>query len=441
MLKKFLDYIHSNNLCAENDTLLVAVSGGVDSVVLAHLLAQAQYSMVIAHCNFNLRGIESDKDEQFVKSLASGLGAECVTVSFETKKYARENGVSIEMAARELRYKWFYKLLGEKHLKHLVTGHHLNDSIETTLYNLAKGTGISGVRGIKNNNGNIIRPLLWATKAELVQYAEENDLTWREDASNAEDDYMRNKIRNNIIPELKKINPSLESTFINTQKRLQEMEDILHELVDKYKADHYRQEGVDHYFEIAPLQKANKTVLVEELFKPFGFNYEQAIQIHEAILSANPGKIFLSDGYQLNVDREAIIVSPSRQDGVDFYIEENDDNVYEAVWKFSCFISDDVEQIFKSRNKISVDYDKLKFPLKMRKWQQGDVFQPLGMRGKKKLSDFMIDEKIPLNLKNRVYVLTSDDEIVWVVGYRVDDRFKITPATRRIYNIVTESHD
>ncbi|MBL3656332.1 tRNA lysidine(34) synthetase TilS [Fulvivirga sediminis] len=436
MVKKFLDFIDDNNLCKYSDRLLVAVSGGVDSMVLATLLKQSKYSFTIAHCNFNLRGAASDEDEVFVKKFAKSIKVDCITESFNTKDYAENKGVSIEMAARELRYQWFDKLLAEKGLKYLVTAHHLNDSLETTLYNLAKGTGISGLRGIRVKNNRLIRPLLWATKDEILCFASQNKIQWRDDVSNFSDDYMRNKIRNNVVPELRKINPSVETTFVNTQKRLLEMEQMLHELRDDFKNQYWEQRGNDHYLSLDRLRQVDKVVLLEELLRPFGFSYIQSEEVMRAVKIAEPGKLFFSASHQVNVDRDSLIISERVNGKVEFEIHEEDELVQHGGVTFKLSLSDDIGKIFKSAYAVSLDYDRLEFPLKVRKWQLGDAFRPLGMRGKKKLSDFMIDEKIPLNLKERVYVLTSGEDIAWVIGYRIDDRYKITSSSQKIFNIV-----
>ncbi|UII27436.1 tRNA lysidine(34) synthetase TilS [Fulvivirga maritima] len=388
MVKKFLDFIDDNNLCTYTDGLLVAVSGGVDSMVLAMLLKQAKYSFTIAHCNFNLRGASSDEDEDFVKKFAKSIKVDCVTESFDTKNYAERNSISIEMAARELRYEWFNKLLQERGLSCLVTAHHLNDSLETTLYNLTKGTGISGLRGIKARNGRLIRPLLWATKEEIVYYASRNEIRWRDDVSNFSDDYMRNKIRNNVVPELRKINPSVENTYVNTQKRLMEMEQMLHEVRDDFKYNYWEQKGADHYLSLQQLRKIDKVVVLEELLRPFGFTFVQAEEVMQAVRVGEPGKLFLSASHQVNVDRDSLIVSERGEEEIAFEIKEEDDLVKQGELTFQLYTTEDNSKILKSANKVSLDYERLEFPLKVRKWQQGDAFRPLGMRGKKKAKRF-----------------------------------------------------
>lgn len=439
MVKDFLDFISTNNLCDKGDKILLAVSGGVDSVVLVRLFKDAGFNFAIAHCNFQLRGSESDGDEAFVRELAGLNHVSCFVRSFDTKNYAAMHGVSIQMAARDLRYAWFADLIAEHGIKYIATAHHLDDSLETVLFNLAKGTGISGARGILPKQNNLIRPLLFASKEDILSYARNNGLQWREDSSNESTKYSRNLIRHEVIPVLKKINPSLVSTFMQTRQRLEDAEKVLMQKVDQVRSESFSFQGEDVYVPKEAIARQPATV-VEELLKPYSVNWQQVQEILSG-LDGLAGKVFLSGSHQLNIDRSHLIISPLKGEVGEEYIQSQDEFVGNEVVKLRCYLADDTGKVLRKKNEASVDFDRLNFPLKLRKWKEGDVFCPLGMRGKKKVSDFMIDEKIPLNLKERVCVIESAGEVVWVVGHRVDDRFKVRPDTKRIFNMVMLQND
>ena len=439
MVNAFLDFIGAHNLCVKSDKVLVAVSGGIDSVVLVSLFIEAGFDLSIAHCNFQLRGDESDEDEEFVKQLAASHSIPFHTRRFDTKNHALMNAVSTQMAARDLRYEWFRHLLKDEGYDYIATAHHLNDSIETAIFNFTKGTGISGLRGILPISGILIRPLLFASKSQIVEYALATNLKWREDSSNKETKYSRNLIRHKIIPVLKEINPSLDSTFTQTQRRLISTEKLLMDQAERFRSERLSRNGNDIYIEKVDIYSQYEVVL-EEVFKPFGFNFQQILEI-KRVLDQGSGKVFLSNSHQLNIDRDYLIISPLAEDtGVKYMLEE-DTCVDNGLVTIRYYGSEEQDILLKRRHEATLDYDKLKFPLKLRKWSQGDSFRPLGMKGKKKLSDFMIDEKIPLNLKNRVCVVESAGEIIWVVGYRVDERFKVGPDTKRTFNMVMARHD
>lgn len=439
MLKRFLDFIKSNQLVSKGDKTLLAVSGGIDSVVLTILFKEAGLDFAIAHCNFQLRAEESDTDEAFVKALAKSAGVKYYVHSFDTKNYAALHNISTQMAARDLRYNWFKELADSNNFNAIATAHHLDDSLETVLFNLAKGTGISGMRGILPKNENIIRPLLFATKDDIVAYATQERLQWREDSSNESIKYSRNLIRHKVMPVLKEINPSLEDTFRQTQQRLYETETVLKNEVGKIRNQHIQKKGSDTFISIEVLKNL-QAVVVEELLKPYGFNFSQVQELLILIEKAVSGKVLESERYLLNVDREEVIISPLESDISEQWINPDTKEVRNEVMQLTTEVVT-ARKILTKENEASLDYDLLKFPLKLRKWKQGDVFQPLGMKGKKKISDFMIDEKIPLNLKQRVCVIESDGEVVWIVGHRIDDRFKVHHSSKKIYNVVMHRND
>ena len=433
MLKEFLAVIRKRKLFTPTDKLLLAVSGGIDSMVLLDLLVKGTCNIAVAHCNFTLRGTESNEDEKFVKDTCEKLKLGCFTKTFDTKKYATDNSISTQMAARELRYKWFEKLISEHSFDYLITAHHLNDSLETSLFNFTKGTGIAGLRGILVKKGKLVRPLLDFSKSAVVQYAEENNIKWHEDVSNSSTVYKRNLIRKEVVPILKKINPSLESSFLLTSKRLRSLETLLEKETRKFK-DSFKYER-DHIFIDKVDFHDQEWVVLEKTLTEYGFNYDHLQNtldiLNDDVLS---GKQFESDTHFLNIDRECVIISSKLEN--DHQILELDEEKGGKLndHTITCKITVDVS--YSKNPKIAkLDFDLLKFPLRLRYWEEGDKFQPLGMSGKKKLSDFMIDAKIPLNLKKRIMVLLSENKIVWVVGHRIDERFKISSNTNKAYSL------
>lgn len=440
MINEFLAFIDRHNLFNTKHNILLAVSGGIDSMVMLHLFAKAKVNIGVAHVNFGLRGAESDADEKLVEDVAKNFSVPFFSTRVDTKKYATEKKLSTQEAARDLRYNWFEEIMETEGYDVVATAHHLNDSFETVLYNLVKGTGIDGMTGIAPKNENIVRPLLFATHGMIVQWAKENQVKWREDVSNASDDYSRNLIRNRVIPELEKINPSLINTFINSQARLLSTAEILQKQVEKFKADFTRQDRADIVIEKEAVAKADLAV-VDQLLKKYGFNIQQVKDILNVLNEEKTGKLFSSTDFQLNIDRDQVIISPLVSFEADNGIIKEEQSVFRNRFFRLELSQDDVEKRQMTKYDAVIDYNKLKFPLIVRKWQEGDTFQPLGMKGKKKLSDFMIDCKIPLNLKERVYVLESAGAIAWVIGYRLDDRFKVNDSTNRVLNFRLTYHD
>ncbi len=443
MHRHLTDYIDQYQLFRHEESVLLAVSGGVDSVVLAHLMHEANYNFSIAHCNFKLRGEASDGDEIFVRNLAQQLGKTIYVKEFQTSDYAAANGISIQMAARELRRQWFESLARSEGFVKIITAHHINDSLETVLFNITKGTGIAGLTGMPPAYGIYVRPLMFASRSTILEYASANHLAWREDASNLTTKYHRNLIRHQVIPVLKQINPALESTFQSTIERIASSANIYRGVIEKYREEMLIADGKGYRLILSELKSVNKPrQIVYELLLPFGFNYQQAGDVL-ASLDGQPGKRFFSMEYSLTIDRDFAFIVPienlneivvpvnpkeSRLSflGQDFYFEHGPRENYE--------IATDPETAF-------LDMDQMIFPLIVRRWKEGDRFQPLGMRNKKKLSDFMIDLKIPLTLKERIPVFTSGENIVWVAGHRIDDRFKITANTRKIFRISKQQTD
>ncbi|MCB0496723.1 MAG: tRNA lysidine(34) synthetase TilS [Cyclobacteriaceae bacterium] len=439
MVDAFLAFCKSKNIAIQVTKTLVTVSGGIDSVVLAHLFHKAGAQFSIAHCNFGLRGEESDKDEQFVKNLSEKLGVEFYCERFETVSYAETKGISIQMAARELRYKWFEQIREKANCEQIATAHHKGDTVETVLFNLTKGTGIEGLHGIRTKFNHLVRPLLFATRREISEFAAGNEIEWREDSSNASEKYSRNKIRHSVIPVLEEINPQAQEAIASSANRINETEKFLSHQIEQVVKKITRENGENLFINIEELlNQPGYGYILSVLLKPYGFNYLQTTAIIEN-LEAISGKLFYSNSHVVNLDREQLIVSPIH-DGSNFL------KIYKQEGKYTLGDKCIVTKVSAKENYfikpdssiLALNMDKLKFPLEIRVWQKGDAFYPLGMKGKKKLSDFMIDAKIPVNLKNNVWVVVSGNEIAGVLNHRLDDRFKITNQTKTVFEIASE---
>ncbi|WKN31971.1 tRNA lysidine(34) synthetase TilS [Porifericola rhodea] len=444
MVNKFEAFVSETHLFTKDTPVLLAVSGGVDSVVMSDLFAKANMNFAIAHCNFNLRAEESDGDETFVAQLAQQYKVQHYAKSFDTIQYAEKYKVSIEMAARELRYQWFNELLATYSYAYVATAHHKNDVLETLIFNLSKGTGIAGLHGIRPKNGRTIRPILFADRRQIEAYAQENQLQWREDSSNLDEKHRRNMIRQKVIPVMEEINPNLLQTLEMSLERISGAEEVFKAVVKDLKNVCVRADGRDVYLNINMLKnQPGLNVVLHELIKEYGFQYHQSREIAEAIRKEEVlqvGKVFDSSSHRLNIDRKELIISLIHEEGVGAYvIDEQEHELHAEDFDLSICVRDALKyKLLPLANMAALDHEKLKFPLTLRKWKKGDFFYPLGMNRKKKLSDFMIDLKIPLNLKKRVMVLTSGDDIVWVVGHRIDHRFRITENTRQVYEVKQE---
>ena len=438
MLNALKDFIKKHALFnLSSDKILLAVSGGVDSIVMLDLFHHLNINYGIGHCNFHLRGEASDQDEQFVKVLAEKYEADSWFTDFDTVEYARHRKISIEMAARDLRYEWLYKILHHNEFDFIATAHHQGDVLETVIFNLSKGTGIAGLQGIKPKRDKIIRPLWFASRQEIEQYAMTNQLDWRTDESNLSEEYTRNLIRHKVVPVLKQINPNLHHTFQLSLEKLNAVAAIFYQKVESFikkgVSCHSDQVIIDKDILI---QTTEPVIILAEVLKDYNFNYVQAKQIAESI-NSQPGKIFLSHSHELILDRTQLFISERKHEKDEIYNINPETDALKAGkihFKIKKIAASDFH-LKKDTTIASLDYDKLAFPLVIRHWKKGDRFIPLGMKGQKKLSDFMIDEKIPLNLKKRIFVVESGGKIVWVVGYRIDERFKVTENTKDIFQI------
>ncbi|MFD2565583.1 tRNA lysidine(34) synthetase TilS [Aquimarina rubra] len=434
MVQKFKAHIEGHLSFLKERKLLIACSGGLDSIVLTHICDVLDLEIGIAHCNFKLRGKESDEDEKFVLEIANRLRVPYFVTNFETEKYAKDHKLSIQMAARELRYNWFQEIVMEYQYDYVLTAHHKDDNLETFLINLSRGTGIDGLTGIPEINKPYVRPLLPFSRNQILEFAKKNKITWREDSSNQNTKYLRNKLRHQVIPELLAINPNFLQNFETTLNNLKQTNTFVKNQVDRVRND------VFEYSELGtiriPIHKLQqyddpKTYLYF-LLKDFGFTaWDDIFQI----LTAQSGKQVFSPTHRLVKNRGYLLLCP--------IIEDVSDRIYKIPEEENMIIIPsgmiklkEVSDVSNTDLKtIYLDKEKLKYPLIVRKWKEGDYFYPLGMKGKKKLSKYFKDEKLSLLAKERVWLLCSGDEIVWIINYRADNRFKISPETKNILKV------
>ncbi len=432
MVKRVKAFIDSTKLFETEDKLLLAISGGVDSMVLLHIMNQLPYKFEVAHVNYDLRGVDSQKDEELVRAVCMDLKVRLHVRKVGPQEW--QDGHSIQMAARSIRYRWFETLMQDHQLQYIVTAHHANDNFETSLFNLVRGTGIQGLRGMRTATEKIRRPLLDLTKQELVDYASKEKISWREDESNNTDKYQRNKIRHRVIPVLHEINPSLISTFKHSRRRFLGLEELLNLEVKKLRDTKIQVNNGLTIVNLDWLEDDDRSfVLLTELLKPFQFHLLEVENIIRA--KKQPGTTFYSEKYCASVDRGQLLISetgelklrPLLLQGLGkFKIEGGElDISLERV---------DYE-ISSHSNVAMFDAAKMNFPLVLRPWLPGDKLQPLGMTGSKKVSDLLIDAKVPLALKKRVLVLTSGEDLCWLVGLRVSHKFRITDQTGQVLRI------
>ena len=448
MLEQFLTFISKEKLGDKSRRFLITVSGGVDSIVMCDLFYKANFSFGIAHCNFKLRGEESDKDEEFVKSLAEKYKVPFHKKTFNAKNNSEKKKISIQMSARDLRYEWLSRLAKDKKYDFIATAHHLDDSIETFFINILRGTGIKGLQGVPVKQANIVRPLLFASKKMILDYAEENKLQWREDSSNFTDKYLRNNIRHHLIPSLKKLNIGFEKTITKELSYFKEAGEIFKKFIEEKKKDIMEEDGKNIMLNIKKLKDSGHAeTILHEVLKAYDFTPETTELIAQRMYTT-AGKKFLSPTYRLIKDRDFLILTPKKNaqpplspfgkgENEEFLLRENQTEFQNEHLKLKTeSIAGNLSKVKDKSSSIAyLDYSKLNFPLKIRKWRQGDFFYPLGMKGKKKLSDFFIDRKIPVNEKENIWVLESDNNIVWLINHRIDDRFKVALGTKKIFRV------
>lgn len=431
MINKFKNHIESNFHFLLKSKLLVAVSGGVDSMVLLHLLEKNNLNISVAHCNFQLRGEESNEEEYFVENYCLNHNIQFFSKKFETNTYAMNNKLSIQLAARELRYNWFESLLNENGFNFILTAHHLDDQVETFLINFTRGTGIEGLTGIPAINNKIIRTLLPFSREEILMYAKDFNLEWREDSSNASDKYFRNKLRHQVIPILKELNPSFLDSFLNTINNLKTVESIVEKTSIKTLNNLIQKKENQNFVKISELIKIeNYSFFLYQWLNQYGFTAWNDIY---NLIDAQSGKQIVSPSHVLLKNRDELILTEIKNKEEPVFLLNNLEEELKFPLKLTlCNVSYIHEQ---NKNSIFVDAEKIQFPLKIRRWKEGDVFYPLGMNGSKKVSKFFKDEKFSLFDKQNTWILESNDKIVWIVGYRQDDRFKIETTTQTTLKI------
>jgi len=440
MLGQFKHYVTGYRLFAPGEPILLAISGGVDSMVMAELFHRAGFNFAIAHCNFGLRGAESNQDEQFVASIAETYGVRFFVRHFKTREYAGFNKVSVQMAARTLRYEWFDELIQTEGYKAVATAHHLDDQIETFFINVLRGTGISGLHGILPNRSRIVHPMMFAYRRQIEEFAGDEAIAFREDSSNRSSKYVRNKIRHDLVPLLGEINPEFRKTITSTIDRMRETELLLNNHIELIREQVENLNDGMVSFKIPELLKLNpREVYLFELLHPYNFNRSVTDEIVVALEEIS-GKQFFSPTHRAVKDRDLLLITELGPAGSipagEILIEEIDPDTRKPIQlKFSNLENFPRLDISKSGNIAMLDASKLNWPLRLRKWKEGDAFVPYGMSNYKKLSDFFIDNKFSIIEKENVWLLISGNEIVWLIGHRIGNAFRITADTKTILRI------
>lgn len=435
MLYKLENYINQNFAFLNGKKLLLANSGGLDSMVMVDLFHKLPFEISIAHCNFQLRGLESFEDQKFVQDYAETNKIPFFLTQFDTEAFANDYKLSTQVAARELRYSWFYEILQTENYDYILTAHHADDNLETFLIHLVRGTGIDGLTGIPMQNEKVIRPLLIFSRLEIEQYAKENNINWREDSSNTSDKYLRNKIRHNLIPIFKELNPDFLSSFQKTQNYLRDSKSMTDDASFLVYQQVAKEKETEIHFDLKQLKKLpNYKSYLYYWFNDYGFSAWEDIY---NLMDGQSGKHVFSSEFRLLKNRDFLILSPlNSKDGEEHFINKNQKEVNVPL-KLLFFNVTDISIV--SNASIFVDEDLLRYPLVLRRWQEGDIFQPFGMDGKsKKVSKFFKDEKLSLIEKENTWLLCSGAEVVWIVGIRQDERFKIKTTTKNILKIIWE---
>ena len=439
MLQSFLHIFGIRNLFNQKDKLLVAVSGGIDSVVLCELCHQAGYSFIIAHCNFQLRGEESTRDEKFVRSLGVKYNVEVLVRHFDTEKYAAHNKVSVQVAARELRYQWFEELIKKEHkASYLITAHHADDNMETVMMNFFRGTGLHGLTGIPETTDYIRRPLLVFTKEEIRTFASQQQLQHVEDSSNQSSKYTRNLFRNEIIPMIEKVYPEVKTNLQDNIERFKEIERLYKlstgKLIDKL----CRTKGNEIHIPIKQLLALNNKAFIYEIISRYGFSEKQVEEVVK-LADSESGRYIQSpaSSYRIIKHRHWFIISSVRDEGAEtIVIDEKDTVIHYADGNLELRTIPIGKLNIKADAAFAyLDKSGIQFPLLLRKWKQGDYFYPLGMKKKKKLSRFFIDQKLSKTAKEKQWVIEMNKKIIWVVGMRIDERFKVNDRTKEVLEI------
>ncbi len=430
MQKQLLQIIEKNKLFHKNQKLLVAVSGGLDSMVLCDLLLKTKFKFSVVHCNFKLRAKDAEDDQTFVEKFCEDNNIKCYTASFQTTKFAKSKGISIQMAARELRYTFFKEIMADFGYDYLITAHHLDDNIETFFINLLRGSGIRGLSGIQLKSGNILRPLLNFSKKKMEKYANENKIRYREDKSNKEDKYLRNNFRLNIIPKFKKLNPAFEDTMKMEFDYINQYNTVINNWVGKEKEKVSLSDKSGLKINIKKLLACEAPkLLLFEILKEYHFSSKEINKVLESAMGIS-GKVFRSNEYEIVKDRDYLCL---RKIIINQHVNFQVNNKLKSDFKGLKILKAKKLSKNEGNNVAFIDEDKLKFPLKIRTWKEGDKFKPIGLNGFKKLSDFFINLKLSKFEKEEVLILENGNgEIIWIMNFRIDDRYKVLPTTKKI---------
>jgi tRNA(Ile)-lysidine synthase len=444
MIDDFKHFIRREDLFLASDRMLLAVSGGLDSIVMTSLFHRSGFNFAIAHANFQLRGEESNRDEDFVRRLAEKYQVKLFIKHFETAAFSRSEKVSVQVAARQLRYRWFDELLLKNDFKYVATAHHLDDQVETFLINLTRQTGIAGLHGILPRQGSVVRPMLFAYRAQIENYARDNKLEFVEDSSNKSDKYLRNRIRHKVIPPLERLSPGFSRELNQTIGFIRDAEIIYRQAIELKRNEIFEASGdqiyinADQFFSLKPLASWSY-----ELFSPYGFNMSNADDI-AGLADSIPGKEVRSATHRLIRDRDHLILAPMVEIGSETAFLISKDDLLRKDLALPMPMNFEIAKVIPTSlaapaTTAFIDPDKLTFPLLIRKWKRGDSFFPLGMSHAKKLSDFFTDLKLSKIEKEKTWLLCSNNDIVWVIGYRIDNRYKITKASGRILKITVKT--
>ena len=433
MVEKLKNHCNQHFPFLKQKKVLLAVSGGLDRMVLVYLFQQLHYEIGVAHCNFQLRGLESFEDQNFIQNYAEANSLPIFITQFDTQAFAQDYKLSIQVAARELRYNWFYELLETQNFDYVLTAHHADDNLETFLINLSRGTGLDGLTGIPEQNDKVIRPLLAFSRQEIEAYAKQNAIQWREDSSNASDKYLRNKIRHDVVPILKELNTDFIASFQKTQEYLQQAQVMVEDASIMVYQQVAKEVGEEIHFDLKKLKPLpNYKSYLYQWLREFGFSAWDDVY---DLVDSQSGKQIFSSHFRLIKNRTTLILSPLEvvDDKEEFYISKNQKEVKVPLNLSICKVTDISDTTIES---IFVDEMKLEFPLVLRRWKEADSFQPFGMKGKsKKVSKFFKDEKLSLIEKEKTWLLCSNNQIVWIVGMRQDERFKNDETTKKMLKI------
>lgn len=433
MVEKLKNHCNQHFPFLKQKKVLLAVSGGLDSMVLVYLFQQLHYEIGVAHCNFQLRGLESFEDQNFIQNYAKANSIPIFITQFDTQAFAQDYKLSIQVAARELRYNWFYELLETQNFDYVLTAHHADDNLETFLINLSRGTGLDGLTGIPEQNDKVIRPLLAFSRQEIEEYAKQNAIQWREDSSNASDKYLRNKIRHNVVPILKELNSNFIASFQKTQEYLQQAQVMVEDASIMVYQQVAKEVGEEIHFDLKKLKPLpNYKSYLYQWLREYGFSAWDDVY---DLVDSQSGKQIFSSHFRLLKNRDYLVLCPLdfTDSKKEYFITKNQKEVKVPLNLSICKVTDISDTSIQS---IFVDEMKLEFPLVLRRWKEADSFQPFGMKGKsKKVSKFFKDEKLSLIEKEKTWLLCSNNQIVWIVGMRQDERFKIDETTKKILKI------